>query len=66
MGGLVGYIDSTDVNAFDGREMGVFILSMAILGGKAWFSVIGDMKEKVDPYLRPIYDSLYDMLRLMF
>ena len=22
----------------------------------------GDMKEKIDPYLRPIYDSLYDML----
>ena len=24
----------------------------------------GDMKEKVDPYLRPIYDALYDMLPL--
>ena len=22
----------------------------------------GDMKEKVDPYMRPLYDSLYDML----
>ena len=22
----------------------------------------GDMKEKVDPYLRPIYDALYDMI----
>src|SRR5690606_382998 len=22
----------------------------------------GDMKEKVDPYLRPLYDALYDML----
>ena len=22
----------------------------------------GDMKEKVDPYLRPIYDALYDMM----
>jgi phosphate starvation-inducible protein PhoH and related proteins len=22
----------------------------------------GDMKEKVDPYLRPLYDSLYDMI----
>ena len=30
MGGLVGYIDSTDV-AFDGREMGVFMVLMAIL-----------------------------------
>jgi len=24
----------------------------------------GDMKEKVDPYLRPIYDALYDMIPL--
>lgn len=23
----------------------------------------GDMKEKVDPYLRPLYDALYDMLQ---
>jgi phosphate starvation-inducible PhoH-like protein len=23
----------------------------------------GDMKEKVDPYLRPLYDALYDMMR---
>ena len=22
----------------------------------------GDLKEKVDPYLRPLYDALYDML----
>ena len=42
MGGLVGYIDSTDV-AFDGREMGVFMVLMAILGGKGtlWGPVIG-------------------------
>ena len=39
---LVGYIDSTDV-AFDGREMGVFMVLMAILGGKGtlWGPVIG-------------------------
>ena len=42
MGGLIGYIDSTDV-AFDGREMGVFMVLMAILGGKGtlWGPVIG-------------------------
>ncbi len=42
LGGLVGYIDSTDV-AFDGREMGVFMVLMAILGGKGtlWGPVIG-------------------------
>ena len=42
MGGLVGYIDSTDV-AFDGREMGVFMVLMAILGGKGtlWGPIIG-------------------------
>ena len=40
--GLIGYIDSTDV-AFDGREMGVFMVLMAILGGKGtlWGPVIG-------------------------
>jgi phosphate starvation-inducible PhoH-like protein len=26
----------------------------------------GDMKEKVDPYLRPIYDALYDMMPYEF
>ena len=42
MGGLIGYIDSTDV-AFDGREMGVFMGLMAILGGKGtlWGPIIG-------------------------
>ena len=24
----------------------------------------GDLKEKVDPYLRPLYDALYDVLGL--
>ncbi len=22
----------------------------------------GDMREKIDPYLRPLYDALYDMM----
>ena len=29
--------------------------------GKSWV-LPGDLQEKVDPYLRPIYDSLYDVL----
>ena len=41
-GRIVGFIDSTDV-AFDGREMGVFMVLMAILGGKGtlWGPIIG-------------------------
>ena len=27
-----------------------------------WASCPGDMREKVDPYLRPLYDALYDVL----
>ena len=30
-------------------------------GGRVGF-LPGDMREKVDPYLRPLYDSLYDLL----
>ena len=42
LGGLVGYIVSTDVG-FDGWDMGVFMVLMAILGGKGtlWGPVIG-------------------------
>ena len=29
--------------------------------GESWFSS-GDLKEKVDPYLRPVYDALYQIL----
>ena len=34
----------------------------AVEAGERLGFLPGDMKEKVDPYLRPIYDALYDML----
>jgi phosphate starvation-inducible PhoH-like protein len=34
----------------------------AIEAGESLGFLPGDMQEKVDPYLRPIYDSLYDLL----
>ena len=34
----------------------------AVEAGEKLGFLPGDMKEKVDPYLRPLYDSLYDLL----
>merc|ERR1711934_330123 len=34
----------------------------AVEAGERLGFLPGDMKEKVDPYLRPLYDSLYDLM----
>ncbi|MCB1384916.1 MAG: PhoH family protein, partial [Nitratireductor sp.] len=34
----------------------------AVEAGERLGFLPGDMKEKVDPYLRPLYDALYDMM----
>ena len=34
----------------------------AVEAGERLGFLPGDMKEKVDPYLRPLYDSLYDLI----
>ena len=34
----------------------------AVEAGESLGFLPGDMKEKIDPYLRPLYDSLYDLL----
>ena len=34
----------------------------AVVAGERLGFLPGDMREKVDPYLRPLYDSLYDLL----
>ena len=34
----------------------------AVEAGERLGFLPGDLKEKVDPYLRPLYDALYDML----
>jgi phosphate starvation-inducible PhoH-like protein len=37
-------------------------VSQLVEAGERLGFLPGDMKEKVDPYLRPLYDALYDML----
>jgi phosphate starvation-inducible PhoH-like protein len=45
------------------RKVGRIILSRpAVEAGERLGFLPGDMKDKVDPYLRPLYDALYDMM----
>ncbi|MFA5121177.1 PhoH family protein [Zavarzinia sp.] len=45
------------------RRVDRLVLSRpAVEAGERLGFLPGDMKEKVDPYLRPLYDALYDML----
>ena len=47
--------------AFAGREV-VHGLEFGIEAGEKLGFLPGDLQEKVNPYLRPLYDALYDML----
>ncbi|MEX0628457.1 MAG: PhoH family protein, partial [Cucumibacter sp.] len=45
-------------------EINRIVLSRpAVEAGERLGFLPGDMKEKVDPYLRPLYDALYDMMQ---
>ena len=51
------------VAALKNNEVKKIILTRpAVEAGENLGFLPGDLKEKVDPYLRPIYDALYDML----
>lgn len=51
------------VQLFERREVDRIILSRpAVEAGERLGFLPGDMREKVDPYLRPIYDALYDLM----
>lgn len=51
------------VESLKKREVDRIILSRpAVEAGEHLGFLPGDMKEKVDPYLRPLYDALYDMM----
>ena len=51
------------VSMLIGGQVDRLILSRpAVEAGERLGFLPGDMKEKVDPYLRPLYDALYDML----
>lgn len=51
------------VHAFINKQVDRIILSRpAVEAGEKLGFLPGDLKEKIDPYLRPLYDALYDML----
>src|SRR5438132_5182370 len=51
------------VAALEEREVGRIILTRpAVEAGERLGFLPGDMLAKVDPYLRPLFDALYDML----
>ncbi|NMB45200.1 MAG: phosphate starvation-inducible protein PhoH [Firmicutes bacterium] len=51
------------VAALRNREVGRIILTRpAVEAGERLGFLPGDLQEKVDPYLRPLYDALYDIL----
>lgn len=51
------------VNAFKNKEVNRIILTRpAVEAGESLGFLPGDLQEKVDPYLRPIYDALFDIL----
>jgi phosphate starvation-inducible PhoH-like protein len=41
----------------------IILARPAVYAGERLGFLPGDMKDKVDPYLRPLYDALYDMMR---
>ena len=48
---------------YERKEVDRIILSRpAVEAGERLGFLPGDMREKVDPYLRPIYDALYDLM----
>lgn len=51
------------VNAFKNKEVSKIILARpAVEAGERLGFLPGDLQDKVDPYLRPLYDALYDVL----
>lgn len=53
------------INALKNGEVKRIILTRpAVEAGESLGFLPGDLKEKVDPYLRPLYDALHDLLGL--
>ncbi|MGE5146482.1 MAG: PhoH family protein, partial [Candidatus Eiseniibacteriota bacterium] len=51
------------VQMFERKEVDRIVLSRpAVEAGERLGFLPGDLREKVDPYLRPIYDALYDLM----
>lgn len=51
------------VTAFRAQQVNRIILTRpAVEAGEKLGFLPGDLQQKVDPYLRPLYDALFDML----
>ncbi|MDD2190629.1 MAG: PhoH family protein [Eubacteriales bacterium] len=51
------------INAFKNKDVQKIILARpAVEAGERLGFLPGDLQEKVDPYLRPLYDALYDIM----
>src|SRR5688500_7825091 len=51
------------VSLFERKEVDRIILSRpAVEAGERLGFLPGDLREKVDPYLRPVYDALYELM----
>ncbi len=51
------------VNAFRAKEVSRIILTRpAVEAGESLGFLPGDLQQKIDPYLRPLYDALFEML----
>lgn len=46
----------------DGKVDRIILSRPAVEAGERLGFLPGDLKEKIDPYLRPLYDALYDMM----
>lgn len=46
----------------EGRIDRIILCRPAVEAGESLGFLPGDMKEKIDPYLRPLYDALHDMI----
>ncbi len=46
----------------DGRVDRIILSRPAVEAGESLGFLPGDMREKIDPYLRPLYDALHDMM----
>ncbi|MGE4548326.1 MAG: PhoH family protein [Intestinibacillus sp.] len=54
---------ATAVTAFRNKEVDRIVLTRpAVEAGEKLGFLPGDLQSKVDPYLRPLYDALYDLL----
>ncbi len=52
------------VSALSSKQVSRIILTRpAVEAGEALGFLPGDLAEKIDPYLRPLYDALHDMMR---